>query len=298
MPKPSTDRQKKFGNVFIPILIGCCALFVIFWAYLEPPNQRHYNPASSNEANPTYEESTTVSKLPPNVNAKAKTTEEYTEKDKESFAASRSDLAEQWAMAHYTFVGLIIGLVGIGFIIWTVIETKGAAFFAEQTLKETKNNSRRELKAYLSTKIFVHNTYRSDTADFDICVTNFGQTPAKKVGVNLRVDIHGANFPKKTGSNFGGIMINPNEEITFKKTMNLGILKRSNALAVAVNIEYMDIYNQTRFHKTVHHIAVEEIPKMGHTIKIKASDTERVANPNYVAKKELFFFSVDSDLNN
>jgi len=92
------EEQRKFGNWFIPLLMGIFALIAIAWAYSEPPTQRHYNPAAANSADHTYEESASISKLPKNVDPKTKTTKEYTEKDKESFVASRSDLAAQWAL--------------------------------------------------------------------------------------------------------------------------------------------------------------------------------------------------------
>ena len=89
------DKQKRFGNWFIPVIIGCFSLVVIYWAYSEAPTHRHYNPSSAHSADNTYEQSSSISKLPPNVDAKTKTTKKHSKKDEESFVAERSDLADE-----------------------------------------------------------------------------------------------------------------------------------------------------------------------------------------------------------
>jgi len=183
------DKQKRFGNWFIPVLIGCFSLILIYWAYSEAPTHRHYNPSSAHSADNTYEQSSSISKLPPNVDAKTKTTKKHSKKDEESFVAERSDLAAQWAMAHYTFVGLIIGMIGIGFIIWTIIETRGAAHFAEQALNETKENSKRELRAYVTLSNISGGQIPTTTSVNNIVDFNFqndGATPASNIKIQHR----------------------------------------------------------------------------------------------------------------
>lgn len=174
-----TEDQKQFGHYAFPILFGFFAVIVLWLAHSSAPTHDYYNPSHPNKAEETYSDSPSVSKLPEYVDAKTETTKEYTEKEKEAFVRERSDLAAQWAMAHYTYIGIWIGLIGVAFIIWTLIESRKAAYFAERTLQHTQNATRRELRAYIAQAGRAIEVFEvGKKIKVAVAFQNYGSTPA------------------------------------------------------------------------------------------------------------------------
>jgi len=253
----TAEEQKQFNHAFVPILFGILALFLVYLVYLYSPTHGHYNPANSQETDHTYSQSPSVSKLPPIVDPSAKAGNEYSEKDKESFVADRSDLAAQWAMAHYTFIGIVIGLIGVAFIIWTLIESKKAAYFAERTLAETRESTRRELRAYLHCAEPTISLIESAT-DTEVILgfvfKNTGQTPAYVVTAAgaIMTMINGKhagdNYPFSAGNYTqiaNGVEMNGSAEVkmVLSKLKNNGVFIKGASLYCIITIQYFDIYS-------------------------------------------------------
>ena len=306
------DAQRRFGNWFIPLLIGAAAFFVIFWAYSEAPTHRHYNPAKANGTDQAYEESASISKLPPNVDTKSKATKKHTEKDKEAFVASRSDLAAQWAMAHYTFVGLWVGIIGICFLIWTIIETKGASYFAEQALDETKFNSKRELRAYISVVPFAINKWDASCPTVIFRFFNKGQTPA--IGLKCQFHFTGILDGEEHGSFISifnvKITIPPNSHEDIEWPMESFEYKDNWSADITANTSYSDIFGAKRFIDIECSVDNSMFPKtkaIGHTKSSVPFDaghgkTGRTSemipwqNPKHIPERRIKFLVVRHDL--
>lgn len=299
--KPPTDQQRKNMSWFIPLSVGVVAFGFILWAWSESPTHRHYNPANTKSAEHTYQDSHAISKLPPSINPKTKTEEEHTEERKESFTASRSDLAAQWAMAHYTFVGLVIGVIGICFIIWTLIETRGAALFAEQTLVATKESSKRQIRAYLSLQVIslnINDCRGVPTIKFKII--NKGASPA----IKIRYNIKGFGADEYTDWN---VSVSPDssEEIYWPlEGLNMG--KSSEPEYFKIKLRYSDIFNGDRWIHCKFYVGNNTFPKTESISRESTSILERamgagattniIANPSHVSEKRLQFSFYNDDL--
>ena len=76
--------------------------------------------------------------------------------DKRDFAATCSDLTAQWTVADFTHRGFWLGLIGLGFLGWTLLETRKASMSARDAAKAgweaveaTKLGVRAEFQPYI-----------------------------------------------------------------------------------------------------------------------------------------------------
>lgn len=207
-----TEEQKQFGDWFLPLLAAFFAIIFLWVMASASPVKNYYNPANPEAAKSTYEDAASVSKLPPKIDSQTNSEKEYTEQEKESFVRERSDLAAQWAMAQFTWIGIWVAVIGIGFVVWAIIEGRRAARYAEKVLIETvkstkitEKTSKAEFQPYLtfsnsielghlgisrfegSDQIVGASAVRSDhhiQIAPRIHVTNKGKTPATDVFVS------------------------------------------------------------------------------------------------------------------
>jgi len=178
-------QQKPLSDGKIAFLIVTMILLAFAASVLSPTND-HYDPAGSHKSTPDKGYSEALVFIPEKPKSIEGAKQAYTDQEKEQYAASRSDLAAQWATARYTFVGLVMGGMGLFFIIVTLRESSKAAYFAEQALFETKQNSKRELKSYITSSEIVGGKIPS-TPSINAIVTlkfqNDGSTPASNIKV-------------------------------------------------------------------------------------------------------------------
>ena len=90
----------------LTVIIGCIAFF-------KSPTQNHYNPANKHHAASENGYSETIASMPQKIDPVAQATQTHTTAEKEKYVVERSDLAAQWAMAQYTFVGVALGGMGL-----------------------------------------------------------------------------------------------------------------------------------------------------------------------------------------
>jgi len=235
---PERNTPPKRSEIFWILIIAIAIIVVGF--FLNPTNS-HYNPENKQNAHKTYSDTDVVLSIPDNSKPLIPSTQPYTEKEKEDYVASRSDLAAQWAMAEYTFVGLIIGVVGIILIVLTFYQSRQAAFFAEQALDETKVNSRRELRAYLGTHIIAKNLNDTEQVPtIHIRFHNRGMSPA--MGISCHVTGMGAD---ETIERRASIQPNDIEEIEWP--LEDLVMEEGVEEVFTIRIEYSDIFNGRRW---------------------------------------------------
>jgi len=176
--KPVSDNST---ILVIVLMIG-----FLFFIYHISPTNRYYSPADHDQSHAEHGYPDDIfSPSSDDVTIEdAKETE--TKKEIEKHIAERSDLAAQWAMAHYTFVGVFIGGIGIFFIIMTFQQSTKAAYFTQEALDETRRASELELQPYLSAgEIVIGNSsdkfeiYPEMQTIFNgrLKITNEGKTP-------------------------------------------------------------------------------------------------------------------------
>lgn len=178
-------KNNKPPNILFYIALIAFVVIIGFVAYFLSPTNAHYNPSNNYAAENSYPDSRSLTVLHPDIDPIKNITKPTTERDKEKHVAERSDLAAQWAMAHYTFVGLIVGVIGVILIILTFYQSSRAAYFTEQALHETKMANRRSQRAYIAIeRAFVQKITAGYPIELKITIENFGQTPARITASN------------------------------------------------------------------------------------------------------------------
>lgn len=265
------EDGKKPPSDFSIIAIIILTLIIGSAAYFWSPTQNHYNPADKHQASSDEGYAKAIVSMPDKVDPIAQATQSYTASEKEEYVAERSDLAAQWATARYTFVGLIMGGMGLFILIMTYMESSKAAYFTERALNETKLNSRRELRAYLKVEVDVLNIYKSiniargatdyDLVRFCVGVENCGSTPAKSVEISFSVYKDSDTFlnEPKWAEYGDGFLINPNQEVLLEyaarddslgkvlreKLTNRGVpLSDSDVIMAMVAVQFYDIFDK------------------------------------------------------
>ncbi len=157
--------------------------------------------------------------------------------DKRDLAIACSDLAAQWTVANYAHRGFWLGLIGLGFLGWTLIETRKAARAASDTLDvahatltEAKRSNNLNNRPWVIVEtVSIGPVFRDADGIIrvGVCVKirNTGQTPAMKIGFNVGIFYAFDNRPEVTrsffkgalsmrGAGFGGSALAPNETRT------------------------------------------------------------------------------------
>lgn len=110
------------------------------------------------------------------------------------FSATCSDLTAQWTVANLTWRGFMLGVIGLGLLGWTLIETQSAAkstrkalSVANESLEETKSANIESLRAYLGVTEISFGHSSESSLEFIVKIKNFGATPATKVFIDINV---------------------------------------------------------------------------------------------------------------
>ena len=236
--KPPSD----YGILAIMFIAFCLGI----WAYYGSPTNRYYNPANQHQSTAYDGDSHAVTPMPEKIDSVTKTTKPYTAEEKEKFAADRSDLAAQWATARYTFVGLVLGGLGLFFIIVTVQESRKAAYFTQQALSETKSNSRKELRAYIHVVPYALNLNSTeDVPTVVLRIFNKGQTPALNISCDISAEEDGAetvsdSFPCK-------VSIPPNSHEDIIWPLEDSDMTKTWGIKIYFLTKYNDIFGNNRF---------------------------------------------------
>ena len=297
--KEVKKKQERNTIWLIPLAAGIVAIFLVYLAYSHSPTHEYYNPENPYSADHTYEDSKSISKIPPDPNPYKQTGKKHSEEKKESYVAQRSDLAAQWAMAHYTFIGLVIGLIGIAFLVWTIIETRKAAHLAQEALTETRISSRKELRAYITSAATIDNSYGRTTICVLITVKNDGQTPAVNYFANYRFladeqEIFAPDMGLKA------LTIPPSGKITYRFDIIKADFSGAEQIVVEINAKFNDIFGFDRFIKEVKAIETDRLPIAPRKIKrvLTGPDDESnlMDNPRFVETVNMFTVEFDDDL--
>ena len=128
-------------------------------------------------------------------------------KEQKKYEAEISDHKAQVEMAWYAKIGVLLGIFGSILLYWTLSYTRDAATAANETLKiaketlaDTRENTRRELRAYLSVQnVKIMGKVSTSAGANDTLVTfdvvNSGQTPAYNVTASIwALGIHSAGL--------------------------------------------------------------------------------------------------------
>lgn len=154
--------------------------WLVFDAYSNPPSKNRYNPHK------TYNCESAACEgffLKPDVSANDKKTKAPNYLKEEQWRSERSDLAAQWETADRTRLAFRAAMLGVWLLIWTIFETKAAAKFAETALGDNRDNSRRELRAYIALQDCNLEVFEvGKPIEIMLCYHNYGATPAYNVG--------------------------------------------------------------------------------------------------------------------
>jgi len=277
------------------VIAAVSAAAVMLSAYFVfSPTHRHYNPEKTYGAKKTYSESGFIPHYPPNIDAEDKVTKPYSQKEIEQLVKDRSDLAAQWAMAKYTFMGIWVGVIGIFFLVWTLHASRRAAFFAEEALSETKTSSERELRAYLSVHIMSENFLDSGRVPtIWIRFQNRGMSPT--INISCHVIGMGAN---ETISNISSIQPNDTEEIEWPlEDLNMRDKRAEEYFKIIVS--YSDIFNGKRFIDAGFFVTPHSFPQTKSLIiasrNIDAGISEN-PNPRHITERKIQFRTYKDDL--
>jgi len=172
--------MKPFFLAFSLVLL---AIFVAYFVWLVRPSQHQQKPSQTYES---YQTTEGVIQLPPKEEASNKTTEKYTEREIEEWAASRSDLAAQWNMADTAFIGLCVGGLGLLFIAGTLVETRKASELAKdganaawKAVQIQEEIGVKQIRAYIGVTS-VHLAFKEGGGKIRVnaYIKNSGQSPA------------------------------------------------------------------------------------------------------------------------
>ena len=202
-------------------------------------------------------------------------------------------------MSDIAMLGYIAGLFGLIFLAITIFETKTAADLTRQALKETKDNSQRELKAYISCSTRLPNCNGSRSYTFITKIKNYGQTPV--INLNSRAvmksddKVLDVEFPS-----IQNLSIPPNGEITYDVTIEKSEFTGAENIIIEFNTEFSDVFNGTRFIREHKCIEVDEIPTQPRQVTINA-DKPRSANNSrdnrlFVEEVSMFTTFYEDDL--
>lgn len=137
-------------NFFIFGLIAFC--LIMAFGYTPSEYYKQSECAKVNQSEITALGDAIISgEIPPDAIEKKR--EEYqTQRD---FAATCSDLTAQWTVANLTWRGFMLGVIGLGLLGWTLIETRRAATAAADTLEEAKKATEAAWESVKATKLGV-----------------------------------------------------------------------------------------------------------------------------------------------
>lgn len=173
---------------------------------------------------------------------------------------AQKDMARNAGRMFYVgVVELILTSSGVLLVFCTLLAANRSAKAAEGVLKETTENSQRELRAYLIAEpIGIHQLIGNDRTEGKITVRNVGKIPARNVAVytHMRLGVKDdITFlvPENVQSvdrviQPGGVMVQgSNEELDLKD-----IIKWENFVFVFGVIYYDDGFGKTKFTKFCH----------------------------------------------
>jgi len=257
------SNSPKKPNSITPWLIIPAVALIFFGAFYISPSNKHYNPADQQYPIGANNHAEVNTPAPVNINPITNEEEPASQKEAENYAAGRSDLAAQWAMAEYTFVGLGMGALGLILIGFTYWESRKAAYFTEQALNETKISSRKELRAYLVITAAIENYHGSDNGFITVSFENTGQSPAINLTYRVEVKIDGSaddgiDVDKK-------ISIPPAKKIFHPVEVAADLLNSSDVIICEIFCGYNDIFGGERFIKETKRILGLNLPNMPQT---------------------------------
>lgn len=299
-----TDENKP-PSIFKTGLIIIFTIIVGVVAYFYSPTKQHYNPSEQHNSASDERYAPTVVIMPKKEDPVAEATDSYTAREKEQYVAERSDLAAQWATARYTFVGLIMGGMGLLFIILTLRESSKAAYFTNEALKETKLNSRRELRAYLSVHVIAKNINDTEYPTIHIHFQNHGVSPAMNISCHCRGMGADETFEYVVSiqPNDTGEIIWPLEDLDMKDDGDIENFK--------IRIKYSDIFNGKRWVNADFLVTSDSFPTSNSfqtAVQIGANEVIRggrpvretteipLVNPNHSKERRIGFRYYTDDL--
>ena len=294
------DTSNAFRSwfAFAAIIAGA----FVFMALLNPPSKQAYNPQ---KAYASGEISADMFVPPPNVDPAKKGNQESTEKQIEEWRANRSDLAAQWETADMAHLAFRMGILGVILLGWTIFETRNAANSASQTLSiaqdsldETKLNSMRELRAYVSCYVVAKNF--NDTGRIPTIAIRFinqGVTPAINIGCHIK----GMGADEFVDCR---ISLPPNESHEIDWPFEQHKLTASNRQAgwsefFEIEFSYSDIFFAYRWVKAEFSVTNESFP-MTKSLKTNVGraggSITSVANPSHIKERKIQFSAYTDDI--
>ena len=208
-----------------------------------------------------------------------------------------SDLSAQWAMSDIAMLGYIAGLLGLVFLGVTVYETKSAADSTKAALDLAKENSKKELRAYLSTIVLAKNIHESErrTPTLVIKFINKGTTPA----INPQCHVSGMGADEYIDCN---ATIHPGD--AYEIEWPLEGLKRQDdhTEEIQISFTYSDIFNGTRWAKTEFIVSYGSFPVTLPIVEQSMStapyrpDSGGIANPSHISERRIQLRTYRDDL--
>jgi len=181
-----TPQQPKEASIPWMGIMIVCAAGILFWAVLNLPSERYGHQHSGDKAEYSQESTLPIPKSDASIDSENKENADKSNSQK----IAQSNLSSQWVMANIAWMGSFIGIIGIGFIAWTLHETRNAARsardtlgIAQDTLAETQKTTALEMQPYLScewikAKVGSHDADSGVIAMLSLEITNKGKTPA------------------------------------------------------------------------------------------------------------------------
>lgn len=218
--------------------------------------------------------------------------------DYEKWRAERSDLAAQWETADRTRLAFRAATLGVWLLVWTIWETKATARLAGDTLEQAKENSKRELRAYLSTFVTAKNILDSKrrVPTLIIKFVNNGVTPA----INPECHVIGMGADEHISCN---TTIQPGETYEFEWPLEGFDMKaKEHAEEFRVNFSYSDIFNGKRWVKTEFIVSTSSFPRTnaisggGFSASGALNKESTLINPNHIPERRVQFRSYRDDL--
>lgn len=258
---------KKHGRDAAFWVVAAFFGLLILDAFLKPPSKNRYNPHNTYDCESASCEGFFFI---PNVESAEKTTETPDYLKDEKWRSERSDLAAQWETADRTRLAFRAAMLGVWLLVWTIVEAKTAANFAEQTLKSTKETSYKELRAYLGVVLTAVPIKDGDeTLSIRVTIKNFGQTPAYNIKfahiINFVPLEWGGHTPMLTTA-----ILNSTETFSprFKsKKTDISEISGVDTVYFHLSVKFFDMNNEERWMKMRFSKSGKEWPTEGDVIE-------------------------------
>ena len=204
-----------------------------------------------------------------------------------------------WAQVLATLVGLLLIYLTFKESKKAALAAKTAADLTSEALRETKDNSGRELRAYISCKTRCPNCNGSDNYTFITKIKNYGQTPAISLNSKAIFSCDG-NIVDIEYPEIQNLSISPNGEISYEVAVDKKELKGAKMVTIEFDTTFLDVFGKPRFIKETKCIEINLIPFQPKLVRIdgrapRSANNSKV-NPAFVEEIAMFTTAYEDDL--